>query len=168
MRWLLDQGYQVIGCDLSELGLQRFVQQNGLTANRKAENGVVTLSAPGVSLFAADFLNLTEQQVGRPGAFFDRAATIALPPDLRTAYARQVAALMPTDANGLLISVDYNQDEMKGPPFSVPDADIQALYAPHFSIDSLVSDPNSDFLEHLKKRGITALTETAYQLTRTS
>lgn len=166
MRWLMDQGYHVVGCDLSELALQRFLQANDLQAEREEQDELVLFHAPGLQLIAGDFMSLTPETVGPIHAFFDRAATIALPPAMRRSYARQMATLMQPATTGLLIGIEYNQQEMKGPPFSVPSQSVQDLYANDFSIEILHSHAGGELLGKLKERGVTHLTETAYQLTR--
>jgi thiopurine S-methyltransferase len=70
-------------------------------------------------------------------AVFDRAALIALPPDLRRRYAGELYARLPTGCRGLLITLDYPQHEKDGPPFSVPEDEVHALYARDWQIEQL-------------------------------
>jgi len=162
----MDQGYEVIGCDLSEAGLQQFMYSNEIAYERIENSELVTLSGPGVTLIAGDFMNLTLQTTGPIHAFFDRAATIALPPVMRQAYAKQMASLLRPDTPGLLVSVEYNQNEMTGPPFSVPGEVVQNLYSSDFSVEMIASDPDSEFAGKLRDRGVTKLTESVYRMTR--
>jgi thiopurine S-methyltransferase len=166
MKWLLEQGYHVVGCDLSELGLQRFMQDSGLDYQRVGQPGLTTLNASGIKLIAGDFMSLTREIVGPIHAFFDRAATIALPPTMRETYAQQMASLTTPSCSGLLVSISYDQNEMKGPPFSVPDDFVHSMYESNFSIEQIAADANSGFATNLKDRGITQLTETVYRLQR--
>ena len=68
---------------------------------------------------------------------FDRAALIALPPDLRLRYAHELYAALPTDCRGLLVSLEYPQAERAGPPFSVPEDEVRALYGTDWLVDLL-------------------------------
>jgi len=111
-------------------------------------------------------MSLTPQITGPIHAFFDRAATIALPPTMREAYAQKMAQLIKPGTSGLLVSIDYNQTEMTGPPFSVPDEFVQDLYAKNFAIEAIASDSSSEFAGKLRDRGITKLTESVYRMTR--
>ena len=58
----------------------------------------------------------------------DRAAVIALPPDLRRRYADTTYARLPGGCRGLMITLEYPQREKQGPPFSVDAADVHALF----------------------------------------
>ena len=50
---------------------------------------------------------------------YDRASLIALPPEMRERYARHLAGILPPATQILLITLDYPQPEMPGPPFAV-------------------------------------------------
>ena len=60
--------------------------------------------------------------------------------------------------------LEYAQEQMAGPPFSVPDSEVQILYTPHS--DALVID-RRDILDKEPKfieRGLSALTTVVYCL----
>jgi thiopurine S-methyltransferase len=48
---------------------------------------------------------------------------------MRADYVEHLRALMPEGAPGLVVTVEYPQDQMAGPPFSVPEAELRAHYA---------------------------------------
>ena len=55
---------------------------------------------------------------------------------------------------------------MNGPPFSVSDEEVRALYGDHFEITSLA---NMDVLAdnpHLQQKGLKRLVESVYKLSR--
>ena len=72
---------------------------------------------------------------------FDRAALIALPPDMRVRYARDVYSKLPPGCRGFLITLEYPQAEREGPPFSVPEEEVRALYARDWDIELLERRP---------------------------
>lgn len=100
------------------------------------------------------------------GAFYDRAALIALPPEMRERYAGHLQAVLPTRSLGLLVTIDYPQAEMAGPPFAVPDEEVRGYYAGGWRIEELergdVLGVNWKFLE----RGVSWLDEAVYLLER--
>jgi thiopurine S-methyltransferase len=63
-------------------------------------------------------------------AIYDRAALIALPPELRAKYVAHLKA-----ASLLLITLEYPQERMDGPPFSIGAAEVQRLYGDFFEIE---------------------------------
>ena len=93
---------------------------------------------------------------------YDRAALIALPETLRPRYAQQLQRLVPM-ADVLLLSLLYPQTEMSGPPFSVSESDIHALFPSakqHLLLDH-------DILAHEPRfaaKGVTRLHEQAWSL----
>jgi thiopurine S-methyltransferase len=65
----------------------------------------------------------------------------------------------------LLLTLDYPQAEMDGPPFSVPDAEVRVLYEARWEIDTLET---RDVLANEPKfaaRGVTRMSTTVYRLT---
>jgi len=104
--------------------------------------------------------------VGPVAAVYDRAATVAMPADMRPAYAAKLASLCPDGARVMLISMAYDQDKMKGPPFSVPEDEVQAIYGDSFAIKVVNTSEGPDILGNLRERGLNTLKETVYCLTR--
>jgi len=101
-----------------------------------------------------------------PAALFDRAALIALPPPMRQRYAAKIAELLPSGAKVLLITLNYDQGEMKGPPFSVQDEEVMDLYQMNFSIEKLSSSEGPEIIGNLAERGLTAAGESVFLMTR--
>ncbi len=166
MRWLLDQGHRVVGCDLSELGLTRFMTDNTMKFERFERESFVELVGPGIRLLAGDFMALTPTDIGPVNAVYDRAATIALPPPMRRAYVEHLATLIDPGVQSLLIAINYDETEMKGPPFSVPNDEVTELFSDLFEVHILDASSNSDLAGRLKDRGLTQLTETTYRIKR--
>jgi thiopurine S-methyltransferase len=122
----------------------------------------------GLCIYCGDFFDLVAGDLTGVGAVYDRASLIALPPDMRAAYARHMAALLQPGTRTLLVGFDYPQHEMQGPPFSVQADEIQTLFGKHgrvqllHSLDILAQEPR------FQARGVTRLQEQVYALTRHS
>ena len=134
--WLLSQGYRVVGIELSalainelfsELGVQPEIVNTGDLAHYRAEN---------IDIFVGDLFKLTTQMLGAVNAIYDRAALVALPEDVRPTYTSHLVGLTDT-APQLLISFEYDQAVMPGPPFSVIGDEIQQLYADTYHVNSI-------------------------------
>ena len=88
----------------------------------------------------------------------------------------QIAVNMPGTANrilspgcqGLLITLDYDQSQMKGPPFSVPDAEVQSLLAPVWALEIIEQPDVLDQEWKFLKGGLTRLVERVYRLNKTA
>lgn len=82
-----------------------------------------------LTVFQGDIFLLQAIDIEAPDAIYDRAALIALPEAMRTRYARHLLTL--TDkAPQLLITLEYDQQEMDGPPFSVGEPQVKTCMAP--------------------------------------
>ena len=166
MRWLLEQGYRVIGCELSPLAVEAFFSEQDLTPDIEQEQDFSRWKHDDIEILCGDFFSLKPSDVGTIDAFYDRASLIALTLAQRPAYARQLADLVGKNTPGLLITLDYNQLEMNGPPFAVPAAEIGRLFGnnfdinPAFSFDALEENPK------FREKGLTELAEHAYHLKR--
>jgi thiopurine S-methyltransferase len=65
----------------------------------------------------------------------------------------------------LLVTLEYPQDEMQGPPFSVTEAEVQANYAQDYTVSVL---ENEDILANdvfFQEKGLSRLQERIYLLT---
>ncbi|MDH3282406.1 MAG: thiopurine S-methyltransferase, partial [Gammaproteobacteria bacterium] len=93
------------------------------------------------------------------------ASLIAFPPAMREDYARHLQAIMPRQAKMLLVTLEYLQAEMDGPPFSVTEAEVRRLYERGYRIEKLSSEGVLDEFPRFQEKGLRYLTETAYRLT---
>jgi thiopurine S-methyltransferase len=125
LRWLARQGYPVTGIELSERAAQDFFEEQQLVPTVDREGSFNRYSAAGIDIWVGDFFAADIATLGRFEAFYDRAALIALPQEMRADYVRHLSGLLAEDANGLLITLDYDQNEMKGPPFAVPESEVR-------------------------------------------
>jgi thiopurine S-methyltransferase len=95
---------------------------------------------------------------------YDRASLIALPPDVRERYADHLLSILPRAAQMLLITLNYPQQEMTGPPFAVSANEVEALYHERFTIrplsqmDVLAQEPR------FQERGLSRLQESVFLL----
>ena len=171
MLWLHERGHPVFGVDLSEIACEAFFTDNRLPFERRAmERGVEftgTGDASGLRLLAGDFFALAEVDTEHVHGVYDRASLIAMPPELRADYARQLAHLLPLRTRGLVIAIAYDQGKMKGPPFSVPDDEVRELLGGSFELEELSHRAGPDRLGNLAARGLDTLEERVYGVTRT-
>lgn len=120
--------------------------------------------AGAVEIYCGDFFALTAQQLGDCQAFYDRAALIALPDEMRVRYAAHLSVILPAASQGLLVTLDYEQAQMQGPPFAVSDGEVQQLFAGEWRIEALECGDALD--EKFRQRGLQRLDERVYRLRR--
>lgn len=164
LMWLAGQGLRVFGVELSALAVEEFFAEHGLAPEvREAADGR-HYTAGNVELVRGDVFATDPAALAGCTAVYDRAALIALPPEMRKRYATEVYARLPAGCRGLLITLEYPQHEKQGPPFSVPEPEVQALFGRHWELrvldrrDILAEQPG------FQADGITALETVSYQL----
>lgn len=128
MLWLAAQGYQVLGVELSAIAVQSFFAEQNVQPEVEQRDNFVSYSANNVTILCGDFFDLKTADLKDVAAVFDRAALIALPKQLRQAYANHLREILPAGSQMLLIAVEYDETAMTGPPFSVPWTEIAALF----------------------------------------
>ena len=168
LSWLAASGFEVLGVELSQTAVEQFFSEQRVTPQVREQGGFKVYEAGPVTIICGDFFALSAADVAGCAGLYDRAAIIALPPQMRKAYALHLSQILPRDCRGLLITLDYNQHEMKGPPFSVPDDEVQQLLAPAWSLQ-IVEQPdvlgqNWKFL----KGGASRLVERVYRVCKTA
>ena len=166
LKWLQDRGHTVTGVELSAVALESFCLENGIPARRRSLGDFDVYEAQGLRLFRGDFFALTPEILGPVVAVYDRAALISWTPELRETYVAQLTALTGPGTNTLLITVEYPQQQMSGPPFSVSADDVGRLYARHHEIRELGRHDILADEARLRARGLGELHAVCYQLTR--
>lgn len=131
--WLLSQNCRITGAELSEVAVKQLFAELGLTPEIAVIGALKHYSAQNIDIFAGDIFSLTGDMLGPVDAIYDRAALVALPEDMRARYTAHLADLTGT-APQLLITFEYNQSEMAGPPFSVPQEEILRHYEGRYEI----------------------------------
>ena len=164
--WLREEGLKVVGIELSRTAIVAFFNENDLPGHWTDEAVLPFCSAEGYKLYCGDFFDLTATEVSGISAYYDRGALVALPPEMRVRYVAHMAALMPPGGRVLLISYSYNQKETKGPPFSVPQQELELLFSESFLVEILSEEDVIRSHQGLAARGVTKLMEYAVLLTR--
>lgn len=164
--WLAEQGHKVLGVELSEKAVQAFFSEQHIEPVISQRGAFKVYGCAGIELWCGDFFALRAEDVAGCTALYDRAALIALPPAMRERYVAHLASVLPAECQGLLITLDYDQAKIDGPPFSVPDEEVQRLMAEGWKLDILQT---SDVLKgsvKFEQRGVERLEERVYRLVR--
>jgi len=165
MLWLREQ-YAVLGVELSPLAVEAFFTENGLEPEHSLQGRFSVYRTDRLTLLCGDFFDLQPEQLGQVRAVYDRASLIALPKDLRQRYVHQLTQLLPSAAPLLLVTLDYDQTQMDGPPFSVEEQEVRDLFAPHWSIQRLHREDILAKESRFHERGLARLDEKVYLLNK--
>ena len=85
--------------------------------------------AGNIEIVCGDIFKMDAQVLSHCVGVYDRAALVALPGTMRADYVRHVYGQLAPSYRGLLITLDYPQEEMAGPPFSVVDSEVQRIFS---------------------------------------
>jgi thiopurine S-methyltransferase len=135
MVWLHEQDHEVVGIELADIAVRSFFAEHNMSASETSSPPFEAFSAPGYRLLCGDFFALTPTQLGAFDGIYDRAALIALPPEMRRDYARKMTALSAGGTSMLLITVGYDTTIITPPPFAVDADEVVALYGHDWTIE---------------------------------
>ncbi|WP_411361109.1 thiopurine S-methyltransferase [Pseudidiomarina sp. YC-516-91] len=134
MLWLLDQGYKVFGIELSELAVQAFFAENQLKPQVASVGNFKQYALDELVIWVGDVFDLTPKDLADVDGWYDRAALVALPPEMRTRYVELLRQALPSGSRGLLVTVEYPDGYREGPPFSVPEDEVKSAYGQRFKV----------------------------------
>ncbi|SDZ75420.1 thiopurine S-methyltransferase [Rubrimonas cliftonensis] len=138
--WLLSRGHRVAGAELSEIAVRQLFDELGCAPETVVDGSLVKFSAENVEIFVGDIFELTAERLGPVEAVYDRAATVALPHDMRTRYATHLRSLTQR-APQFVICFEYDQSALEGPPFSVNEAEMERLHAGDYALSKIAERP---------------------------
>ena len=117
-------------------------------------------------MLQGDFFDLSNDDLGGCSLVYDRAALIAISAADRPRYCDHMLSIIPAVSNMLLITLEYDQSEMQGPPFAVMPDEVNRHYTGAFDIDLLETNDILDERPRWRKVGLSALEETVFRLDR--
>jgi thiopurine S-methyltransferase len=164
MLWLREQGHNVVGVEVVPRAVEAFFAENHLSAETRPQGALLAWAAEGIEIYQGDFFDLTAAETAGVAAVYDRASLVALPPAMRKKYAAQLRAIVPEKADVLLITMEYPQEQMSGPPFAVSEREVTDLYGDAFDVERLCSEDALAANPRFRERGLTRLTDQVYIL----
>ncbi|WP_417456655.1 thiopurine S-methyltransferase [Kordiimonas sp.] len=136
--WLLARRYRVAGVELVGTAVDQLFAELGIQPTISNHGALTRYSAKDIDIYVGDIFNLNAELLGAVDAVYDRAALVALPKDTRTRYTGHLS-MITNKAPQLLISYEYDQARMDGPPFSVSSTEIAQHYGGAYEIKLLTS-----------------------------
>lgn len=154
--WLASQHEVVEGVELSEIAVRSFFAEHFYTP-------LVTKLSGNHELYQFDELNIyTGDFFTAPiepfDVVYDRAALVALPEDMRQEYVERINSLISAGGRVLLVTLDYLQSEMAGPPFSVCEQEVRALFS-GCNVTRLYRDEAGPEHPKITKKGLSRFAE---------
>jgi len=139
MKYLIDKGFHVVGVELSPLAIDRFFKENQIEHKVSKVEDFDLYEGKNIDIYCGDFFKLKKDYFYDVSCVYDRAALIALNPDLQKKYARHLKEILPNSTKILLLTMFYPQNEMEGPPYSVGDDKVEVLFSEFKEIKKISS-----------------------------
>ncbi len=159
--WMASLGLKVVGVELSDLAVNDFFCENKISSFEVKQKGVYReYSYENIKILCGDFFKLS--QIESFDFIYDRAALVALPFEMRKMYAQVIKRVIKKYGKYLLVSYQYDQSKMPGPPFSVLEAEIAQLFADQFEIKKL--DCQESFQDNARLSAVEGLKQSVYLL----
>jgi thiopurine S-methyltransferase len=164
--WLHQHGHPVVGVELSPVAVSALFKAAQLSPKRKNQGELVRWTQDGLKIFSGDFFALTEEHLLGVQAVYDRAALTALPENLREYYVAHLHAILPTDCQILLLTVEDLDDDENAADSMVQSEEIISLYSVYFSIELLHAEYHQANPEAVGQPLDTRCIHKAYRLRR--
>ncbi|MEF1231189.1 thiopurine S-methyltransferase, partial [Vibrio fortis] len=149
----------VQGVELSQIAVRAFFSEHFYTPMVTQINGQHELyQFDELSIYTGDYFTAPIQAVD---TIYDRASLVALPKEMRVQYVERLKQLLKPGGKILLVTLDYNQEEMSGPPFSVPRDEVEQLFS-GYKITQLNQDIADDDHPKIAKKGLSRFSEEVY------
>jgi len=157
--WLASKHEEVQGVELSQIAVRAFFSEHFYTPMVTQINGQHELyQFDELSIYTGDYFTAPIQAVD---TIYDRASLVALPKEMRIQYVERLKQLLKPGGKILLVTLDYIQEEMSGPPFSVPREEVEALFT-GFKITLLNQDIADEDHPKITKKGLSRFSEEVY------
>lgn len=163
MVWLAEH-MSVVGSELSDIACNDFFLEKDIYPTIKACDKHKLYQFKNITLYQGDFfsLKLTEQSFNW---LYDRAALIALPLKMRQRYVDKLTSFMGNNSQLLLISLEFPENELVGPPFAIFEQDIKSLFS-GFKVECIAEQKLEDKRFAQRVFNVGYLKERAYLITR--
>lgn len=157
--WLASKHEDVQGVELSKIAVRAFFAEHFYTPMVTSINGQHELyQFDELSIYAGDFFTAPVQSAD---IIYDRAALVALPEEMRAEYALRLKSLLNPGGRILLVTLDYVQEEMAGPPFSVTEQEVNRLFG-EYKITKLNRDEADEHHPKIAQKGLSRFAEEVY------
>ena len=162
--WLAGRTKKVVGVELIRKAVEDFYEENKITHLIHQACKLQIYSKSSIDIFQGDFFDLKHENVAPFKAIYDRGSIVAIDPPEREKYVNHLMFFLEPGGRLLLITLEYDQKQMTGPPFSVTANEIEMLLAPFGILELLETNDILD--DRLRNKGLDVTLERVFQLVK--
>ena len=108
-----------------------------MDATRREVGPFICYKSDHIRIYYGDFFLLTPAMLHDVVAVFDRGSLIALPAHMRIKYVDKLNGLLQPGSKTLLLTLGYEDGQIKPPPHQVYDDEVNTLYQPWCEVEFL-------------------------------
>ena len=164
MWWLAEAGHRVIGVELSSMAIEAFFEDASAPYVYRQRSPLSWYEGNGIRIGCGNFFDLTAADLVGANGVFDRGALVALPVEMRRRYVDHLLKVVPVHAEILLLTLEYDQTRVGGPPFSVLRTEVESLYADRCAVTRLEAATTDQVPPHFAAQGISSTSESSYRI----
>jgi len=164
MRYLESIGHTVFGVDFSETAVLAYFEEGGETPAQTTNFYMTRYEGAHTVVYCGDFFDIHTPDILGIRAVYDRGSLIALPPSTREKYVDHLLRIVPEHAHILLLTLEYDQTRVAGPPFSVAGDEVEALFSPRCRLDCIGSVETTELPPKFSDAGIESVHEAVYHI----
>lgn len=134
IKWFIDNDYSIVGVELNEKAIKELFKYLKLEPTIKRVDSFTLYTAKNIDIYVGDIFELNTMILGKVDIIYDRGGIVALPVQMRKRYTALLVSITES-APQLVISYEYDQNLMEGPPFSVKESQLKDYYSNHYNLD---------------------------------
>ena len=160
--WLAERGHSVVGVELSPIAARAFFEEQDLEYEIEQLDKFIVCRANEwpIEIWSGDYFAFQSKPFD---ALYDRGALVALPRELRPEYAAHTKRLLKNRATLLVITLEYDQEIVNGPPFAVWREELLGYWA---ELDRVGQEDDIDNCPpKFRKAGLTEILEVFWLIT---
>ena len=165
MQWLTSRGHEVVGVEIAQVAIDDYFSDE-LEVTKDYVDRFVIYGGRRTNIYHGDFFDLTSPLVEDISAVFDRAALIALPPDMRFRYVDHMLRIIPDQCKILLITLEYDQSLLSGPPHAVHEEEVAELFKHRCVVELVDSFVTTALPPKFQNQGVQQAIESVYVITK--
>ena len=164
LKWLVQQGCHVVGVELSQLAVDAFFSEQSIQPDIQTNDKFQLYASKQLKIWCGDIFDFPDTQLEMIQAVYDRGALVALPADMRKAYMQKLLQGLPNKARWLLVTFEYDESFMQGPPFSVSQNEVQ-MYFEGYDIRQVNKKEMIETMPKAQNLGLNSIHQCVYMIT---
>ena len=162
--WLAGNLKKVVGVEIIRKPVEEFFMENSIKYNIHSFGQFEIFKSDSIEIFLGDFFALENQKIGQFKAIYDRASIVAIEAIKRKKYVDHLVSFLSEDGIILLVTLEYDQNQMHGPPYSVSFSEVEKMFFKHGKIELLETKDIID--DRLRKKGVDLILEKVIKITK--